>query len=255
MQFMLVFNESEGVRAPTAEGMAVMGKYAQELARAKKLLRGFPLAAASEGATARVRDGKAFVIDGPFPETKEHVAGVWIVEAADRAEALEIAKRCPHTSPGRTTEVHAIAGRYVFDDSEKGRPFILVFHLEPGFVPDPAKGREMMEFGTPLVRDGVQFETAHLGGPLPRGRLEAKDGQDPRHRRPVRRDEGPARRLQPGARRRTRGGDRARQTFPAREVGPGRGARDPLLRSGLSDGVHAAVLDGGASGALPTRPA
>ena len=177
MQFMLVFNESQGTHAPTPEGMAVMGKYAQELARAKKLLRGFPLAAATEGATARVRDGKAFVVDGPFPETKEHVAGVWIIEAADRAEALEIAKRCPHTSPGRTTEVHAIGGRYVFEDSEKGRPFILVFHLEPGFVPDPAKGREMMEFGTTLVRDGVQFETAHLGGPEPRGRLEAKDGK------------------------------------------------------------------------------
>ena len=177
MQFMLVFNESVGARAPTPEGMEVMGKYAEELARAKKLLRGFPLAAAAEGATARVRDGKAFVVDGPFPETKEHVAGVWIIEAADRAEALEIAKRCPHTGPGRRTEVHEIAGRYVFDDSEKGRPFILVFHLEPGFVPDPAMGREMMEFGGPLVRDGVQFETAHLGGPLPRGRLEAKDGK------------------------------------------------------------------------------
>jgi hypothetical protein len=177
VEFMLVFNEPEGAPEPTSEDMIPMGKYAQELASANKLRRGFPLAAAADGATARVRDGKAFVIDGPFPETKEHVAGVWIVEAADRAEALEIAKRCPHTRPGCTTEVHAIAGRYVFDDSEKGQPFILVFHLEPGFVPDPAKGREMMEFGTALMHEGKHFETAHLGGPMPRARLEAKDGR------------------------------------------------------------------------------
>ena len=177
MQFMLLFNESQGAAEPTAEGMAVMGKYAQELARAKKLRRGFPLAAASEGATARVRDGKAFLIDGPFPETKEHVAGVWIVEAADRAEALEIAKRCPHTSAGRATELHAIAGRYTFDDSEKGQPYLLVFHLEPGFVPDPAKGREMIDFGSALVKEGKQFETAHLGGTPAPARLEEKGGK------------------------------------------------------------------------------
>jgi len=172
-----MFNESEGAAAPTSQDMIPMGRYAQELARARKLRRGFPLAAASEGATARVRDGKPFVVDGPFPETKEHVAGVWIIEAADRAEALAIAKRCPHTSSGSATEVHALAGRYVFDDSEKGRPFILVFHMEPGFVPGPANGREMIEFGTALVHEGKHFETAHLGGGPAAARLEAKAGK------------------------------------------------------------------------------
>jgi len=105
VQFMLVFNESEGARAPTPEGMAVMGKYAQELARAKKLLRGFPLADAAEGATARVRDGKAFVIDGPFPETKELIAGYWLWKVKDLDEAVEWVKRCPDPMPGEESEI------------------------------------------------------------------------------------------------------------------------------------------------------
>ena len=171
-----MFNEGEGRSAPSAEGMAVMGKFAQELVRQKKLRRGFPLAGAAEAATVRVRDGRAFVKDGPFAETKEQIAGVWIIDAADRAEALEIARVIPHVERG-PIEVHALAGRYGATDSEKGKPFILVFRMEPGFVPDRECGREMIEFGTALQNAGTQFETAHLAGDPKPARLVTKTGK------------------------------------------------------------------------------
>ena len=176
MEFMLLFQEREGTPPPTPEGMAAMGACAQELVRQKKLRRGFPLAGASDAATARVRDARALVTDGPFAEAKEQVAGVWIVEAADRDEALALARRIPHVDRG-PVDVHAIAGRYAFRDTEKGKPFLLVFRLEPGFVHETAMGREMIEFGTGLVEDGTQFETAHLADMPPPVRLETRAGK------------------------------------------------------------------------------
>ena len=176
MEFMLMFNEQDGTKAPSAEGMAVMGKVAQELARQKKLRRGFPLAGAAEAATVRVRTGQAIVTDGPFAETKEQVAGVWIIDAADRAEALDIAHRIPHVERG-PIEIHALGGRYGTTDTGKGKAFILVFRLEPGHVFEPAKGREMIEFGTKLQNEGTQFETAHLAGSPRPARLETKTGK------------------------------------------------------------------------------
>jgi hypothetical protein len=176
VEFMLMFNEPEGLTTPDPDCMVVMGKFAQGLVREKKLRRGFPLEGAAEAATVRVRDGQPVVKDGPFAETKEQIAGVWIIDAADRAEVLEIARRIPHLNGG-PIEVHALGGRYGATDSEKGKPFILVFRLDPGHVFDPAKGREMMEFGTALQNDGTQFETGHLtGNPRP-ARLESKSGK------------------------------------------------------------------------------
>src|SRR5439155_770949 len=75
-----------------------------------KLRRGAPLVAESAGARVRVRDGKAFVSDGPFAESKEIVGGFWIIEAASREEAIEIARRCPHARHG-VVEVHLVRWR------------------------------------------------------------------------------------------------------------------------------------------------
>ena len=176
MEFMLMFDAYDGSPTPTPEALAVMGAFARDLARRKKLRRGFPLAVAADAATVRVRDGRAVVHDGPFAETKEQVAGVWIIDAADRAEALEIASRIPHTSHG-PTEVHALAGRYGGTDTGKGRPFILLFRMEPGLVPSPEKLREMIAYGTQLQNDGIQFETAPLTDNPPPARLETRKGE------------------------------------------------------------------------------
>ena len=177
MEFMLLFNVADAAFEPDRDGMAEMGRFAQELVRQKKLRRGFPLGGAREAVTVRVREGqKPVVVDGPFAETKEQVAGVWIIEAADRAEALEIASRVPHTRHA-TTEVHALGGRWGAPDTEKGRPWILLFHMEPGLVPTPDKMEKMIAFGTKLQEQGIQFETAPLTDRVAPARLETRTGK------------------------------------------------------------------------------
>ena len=94
MEFLLLFNERKGTPPPEAEGRAAMTKYSGELRSRGVLRRGGPLAPASAGAGVRVRDGKAFVTDGPFAETKELIAGFWIVDVADRARSP-----APRTAP------------------------------------------------------------------------------------------------------------------------------------------------------------
>ena len=146
MEFMLLFNERRGTPPPEEAGLAAMAKYSGELRSRGVLRRGGPLAPASAGAGVRVRDGMPFVIDGPFPETKELVAGFWIIDVADRAAALEIARRCPHAQRG-PIEVRALLDRYTFTDSEDGTPFLLAFRMEAGLCdPDGAKLREMIDF-------------------------------------------------------------------------------------------------------------
>jgi len=92
---MLLFMERKGAPKGEPGGFAEMKKFAGELASQGKLRRGAPLVAESAGARVRVRDGRAFVSDGPFAESKEIVGGFWIIEAASREEAIEIARRCP----------------------------------------------------------------------------------------------------------------------------------------------------------------
>jgi hypothetical protein len=177
VEFLLLFNERKGTPPPEEEGLAAMKKYAGELRSQGVFRRGGPLAPASAAAGVRVRDGKAFVTDGPFAETKELVAGFWIIDVADRAEALEIARRCPHAQRG-PIELHALRDRYTFTDSESGSPFLLAFRMEPGLSdPDGAKLREMIGFAQALEREGTLFETAPLGDDPPAARIEVKAGQ------------------------------------------------------------------------------
>ncbi len=177
MEFLLLFNERKGTPPPEEAGLAAMKKYSGELRSRGVLRRGGPLAPASAGAGVRVRDGKAFVTDGPFPETKELVAGFWIVDVADRAEALEIARRCPHAQRG-PIELHALQDRRTCADSENGTAFLLAFRREPGLGdPDGSKLREMIGFAQALEREGTLFEMAPLGDDSPPARIEAKAGQ------------------------------------------------------------------------------
>jgi hypothetical protein len=177
VEFLLLFIERKGTPPPEKEGLAAMTAYSGELRARGVLRRGAPLAPASAGATVRVRAGKALVIDGPFPETKELIAGFWIVDVADRAEVLEIARRCPHVRRG-PIEVHVLRGRYRFTDSERGTPFLFAFRMEPGLSdPDGAKLREMVEFARAHAHDGTVFETAPLGDDPPAARIEARAGK------------------------------------------------------------------------------
>ena len=120
MEFMLLFMERKGAPTGGPDGFAEMKKFAGELASQGKLRRGAPLPAESAGARVRVRDGKAFVSDGPFAESKEVVGGFWIVDVASRDEAIEIARRCPHARYG-IVEVHLVQWRRHRRRSRGGR--------------------------------------------------------------------------------------------------------------------------------------
>ena len=103
MKFMMIVkatNESEGGRLPTEEMLAAMGKYNEELVKAGIMLSGDGLKPSSQGKRIAFDGPKRSVIDGPFAETRELVAGYWIWEVKDMAEAVEWAKRCPNPMPG-----------------------------------------------------------------------------------------------------------------------------------------------------------
>jgi len=120
VEFLLLFNERKGTPPPEKEGLAAMEKYSGELRSRGVFRRGGPLAPASTGAGVRVRDGKAFVTDGPFPETKELVAGFWIWKCKSKQEAVEWVKRCPNPMPNTEAEIEI---RQVFEAEDFGAEF------------------------------------------------------------------------------------------------------------------------------------
>jgi hypothetical protein len=87
--------ESEAGVMPSEELLAEMGRYNEELAQAGVLLAGEGLHPSSKGARVRFSGGERTVIDGPFTETKELVAGFWLIQAKSREEAIEWVKRAP----------------------------------------------------------------------------------------------------------------------------------------------------------------
>jgi len=87
---------SESGAMPDPKLLEAMGKYNEELAKAGVMLAGEGLQPTSKGARVRFSGGKRTVIDGPFTESKELIAGFWILQAKSRAEAIEWIKRCPH---------------------------------------------------------------------------------------------------------------------------------------------------------------
>ncbi|MEU0792226.1 YciI family protein [Amycolatopsis sp. NPDC005961] len=113
MRFMVIVktNEATDGKAPSAELLAEMGKFNEEMVKAGILLAGEGLAPSSEGARV-VFDGKETptVVDGPFTESKELVGGFWILQVRDREEAIEWIKRMPNPDgePGEV-EIRRVA--------------------------------------------------------------------------------------------------------------------------------------------------
>ena len=94
--------ESEAAVMPTKELITAMGKYNEELVKAGIMLAGDGLRPSSEGKRVRFSGSKRTVIDGPFTETKELVAGYWIWQVRSMEEAVEWLKRCPNPMPGES---------------------------------------------------------------------------------------------------------------------------------------------------------
>jgi hypothetical protein len=98
MRFMLLVKasaESEAGVPPSTEMLAEMGKFNETLVNAGVLLAGEGLQASAKGARVRFANRKPTVTDGPFTETKELIAGFWIIRASSKQEAIEWAKRVP----------------------------------------------------------------------------------------------------------------------------------------------------------------
>ena len=103
MRFMVIVRatqDSEAGVPPDEKLLAAMGKYNDELVRAGVLLAGEGLQPSSKGARVEFDGAKRTVIDGPFAETKELIAGFWLFQVKSKEEAIEWVKRCPNPMPG-----------------------------------------------------------------------------------------------------------------------------------------------------------
>jgi hypothetical protein len=120
MRFMVMVKatrESEAGVLPTRELLADMGMFNEELVKAGVMLAGEGLAPSSKGARVKFLGNKRTVVDGPFAETKELVAGFWIFQVKSLDEAIEWVKRCPNPMPDGESVIEI---RQVFEADDFG---------------------------------------------------------------------------------------------------------------------------------------
>jgi hypothetical protein len=123
MRFMVIVKataDSEKGVLPDQKLLADMGKFNEELVKAGVMLAGEGLQPSSKGARVRFSGNKRTVIDGPFAETKELIAGYWLFQVKSLAEAIEWVKRCPNPFPKGESEVEI---RQVFETDDFGAEF------------------------------------------------------------------------------------------------------------------------------------
>ncbi len=109
MRFMMIVKaskESETGALPSEERMAEMGRYNEELMKAGVLLDLSGLHSSAKGARVKFSGDRKTVVDGPFTEAKELIAGYWIIQVRSREEAIEWALRAPNPAgPGKDSEI------------------------------------------------------------------------------------------------------------------------------------------------------
>ncbi|HEY6554281.1 MAG TPA: YciI family protein [Vicinamibacteria bacterium] len=119
MRFMVIVKADKNSEAgvmPDEKLLTAMGKYNEELVKAGIMLAGEGLHPSSKGARVRFSGDKRTVVDGPFAETKELVAGFWLWQVKSKEEAIEWVKRCPNPMPGDSE----IEIRQVFETDDFG---------------------------------------------------------------------------------------------------------------------------------------
>ncbi len=122
MRFMILIKatkDSEGGVMPSEQLLTEMGKFNEELVKAGVMLAGEGLHPTSKGARVKFSGGKRTVIDGPFAETKELLAGFWIWQCKSKEEAIEWVKRCPNPH-NEETQVEI---RQIFEAEDFGAEF------------------------------------------------------------------------------------------------------------------------------------
>ncbi|HEY1213181.1 MAG TPA: YciI family protein [Bryobacteraceae bacterium] len=133
MKFMVRVMADKNTEAgvlPSKELLTKMGKYNEELVKAGVMLAGEGLQPSSKGARVRFSGEKRTVIDGPFTEAKELIAGFWIFQVKSKEEAIEWVKRCPNPLEGESE----IEIRQVYEASDFG----------PEFTPELREAEERM---------------------------------------------------------------------------------------------------------------
>jgi hypothetical protein len=124
MRFMMIVKASKDSEAgilPDEKLLAAMAKYNEELVKAGVMIDGLGLQASSKGARVKFAGGKVTVVDGPFPETKELIAGYWMIQVKSKQEAIEWAKRVPAPhGEGNEAEIE-IRQVFELDDFGDGR--------------------------------------------------------------------------------------------------------------------------------------
>jgi hypothetical protein len=139
MRFMIIVKasrDSEAGRLPSRELLEAMGRYNEELARAGILLAGEGLQPSSKGVRVRFSGDRRTVIDGPFSETGELIAGYWLWQVRSKEEAIEWVRRCPNPMPGTEAEIEI---RQVFEPEDFGE----------ALTPELREREERLRTGTP----------------------------------------------------------------------------------------------------------
>jgi hypothetical protein len=112
--------DSEAGTLPDEKLLADMGKFNEELVKAGVMLAGEGLHPSSKGARVRFSGDKRTVIDGPFAETKELIAGYWLWQVKSKEEAIEWVKRSPNPFPGKESEIEI---RQLYEAEDFGAEF------------------------------------------------------------------------------------------------------------------------------------
>jgi hypothetical protein len=134
MRFMVIVKaskNSEAGKLPDEKLLTEMGKFNEELTKAGVMLAGEGLQPSSKGARVRFSGAKRTVIDGPFSESKELIAGFWLWQVKSKEEAIEWVKRCPNPMPGEDAEIEI---RQVFEPADFG----------PALTPELREAEERM---------------------------------------------------------------------------------------------------------------
>jgi len=133
MRFMVLLKGDQNTESgvlPGTELLEAMGKYNEELVKAGVLLEADGLQPSSKGARVKFSGSKRTVTDGPFTESKELIAGFWMLQVKSKDEAIEWVKRCPNPMPGEPE----IEIRQVFEASDLG----------PAFTPELKEAEERL---------------------------------------------------------------------------------------------------------------
>ena len=123
MRFMVIVKadrDSEAGMLPSRELLEEMTRYNEELSKAGVMLAGEGLHPSSKGVRVRFSGSKRTVIEGPFPESADLVAGFWIFQVGSKEEAIEWVKRAPNPFPGKESEIEI---RQIFEAEDFGEEF------------------------------------------------------------------------------------------------------------------------------------